>query len=86
MRTLYCEECNKTITDEEYGLKYNGLYFCSMECIDDYINWYIDAITGEDFERDGVDYEETDSKQDGEEDEEDEGDEEDEEDDEIVND
>lgn len=55
MKVLHCEECNKTITDEEHGLKYNGLYFCSIECIDDYINWYIDAITGEDFERDGED-------------------------------
>ena len=64
MRALYCEECNKTITDEEYGLKYNGLYFCSMECIDDYINWYIDAITGEDFERDGVEIESDENEQD----------------------
>ena len=83
MRALYCEECNKTITDEEYGLKYNGLYFCSMECIDDYINWYIDAITGEDFERDGVEIESDENEQD--EPNNDQTDEEDEE-DEIVND
>lgn len=57
MRVLYCEECNETITEEKGGLKYNGLYFCSMECIDDYLNWYIDAIPGDDFERHGVETE-----------------------------
>lgn len=53
MRTLKCEYCGDIIEPSDDGLKYNGLYFCSMECVDDYINWYIEAITGEDFERDG---------------------------------
>lgn len=57
MIVLYCEECNEAITEDNGGIKYNGLYFCSRECFDDYINWYIDPIAGEDFERKGVEIE-----------------------------
>ena len=54
MRVLYCEECNKAVTKEDGGLKYNDLYFCSEECLNDYISWYIESIPGDDFERRGV--------------------------------
>ena len=54
MIVLYCEECNNAITKEDGGLKYNGLYFCSEECLNGYISWYIESIPEDDFERNGV--------------------------------
>lgn len=58
MRVLSCEECNKTITPTDGGIKYNSLYFCSQECLDCYIDWYVEPITEYEFERDGFDQDE----------------------------
>lgn len=58
MKTLKCEQCNKTLGLDYWGLKFDDLYFCSQECLDDYVSFNTDIITGEDFERDGEDEEE----------------------------
>ena len=70
MKTLKCEQCGKTIEPDDWGLKYDDLYFCSQECLNEHVNWDTYPITSEDIERDG----------------EEEPDEDDEDEDEIVND
>ena len=51
MKTLKCEQCDKTITEEDFGIKFDDLYFCSQECLDEHINLDTYPITQEDFER-----------------------------------
>lgn len=63
MKTLKCEQCDKTINQGDWGLKYDDLYFCSQECLDEHINWDTYPITPEDFERDGEE-DETDEEED----------------------
>lgn len=53
MKTLRCEQCDKKITNDDFGLKYDDLYFCSQECLDEYVNWHTNLITSWDFEEDG---------------------------------
>lgn len=53
MKTLKCEQCDKTITDDNWGLKYGDLYFCCQECLYEHVNWDTYPITREDIERDG---------------------------------
>lgn len=60
MKILYCDECNKPITEEDDGQKYNDRYFCSEECLHSYIDWDTCPITAEDFERDGEEEEDED--------------------------
>lgn len=61
MKTLQCEQCSKKIDseqDEDWGIKFNGLYFCSLECLDEYVSWRTQAISYIDFEQDEQDEEE----------------------------
>ena len=52
MKTLECEQCGNTITKDSYGLKYEGMYFCSQECLNEHVNWDTYPIEPWDFEED----------------------------------
>ena len=60
MKTLECEQCGKLIKRDDFGLKFDGLYFCSQECLDEHINWDTYPITQVDFEQDGEEEEDED--------------------------
>lgn len=53
MKTLKCEQCDTIIEQCDGGLKYNNLYFCSQECLNEHVNWDTYPIEPIDFERDG---------------------------------
>ena len=53
MKTLRCEQCNKKMCQDYWGLKFDDTYFCSQECLDEYVTLHTDIITGEDFVQDG---------------------------------
>lgn len=55
MKTLRCEQCDKKMGEDYCGLKFDDLYFCSQECLDEYVSWHTNLITGYDFEQDGED-------------------------------
>lgn len=55
MKTLECEQCNKTITSDDWGIKFDDRYFCSQECLDEYVSLHTDLITAWDFEENGED-------------------------------
>lgn len=55
MKTLKCEQCDKKMGEDYWGLKFDDLYFCSQECLDEYVSWHTNLITGWDFEQDAED-------------------------------
>lgn len=55
MKTLECEQCGETITKDDWGIKFDDLYFCSQECLDAYVMDNTNLITYVDFEQDGED-------------------------------
>lgn len=60
MKTLECEQCGTIIKPCDDGIKYDGLYFCSQECLNEHVNWDTYPIEPSDFERDGEDEDEDD--------------------------
>lgn len=55
MKTLECDQCGAIIKPGSDGLKYDDLYFCSQECLNEHVNWDTYPIEHADFERDGED-------------------------------
>ena len=60
MKILECYHCDKKITENTGGIKYNDLYFCSQECLEENVNWLSFPIVPTDFEVNGWDDDEED--------------------------
>lgn len=38
MKVLYCEQCGEMITEDSFGITFDGSYFCSDTCLHDYVS------------------------------------------------
>ena len=55
MKTLECNQCGDAITKDDWGIKFDDLYFCSQECLDAYVDMMQEPISERDFELYGED-------------------------------
>lgn len=52
MKTLECAQCGNTIKQDDWGIKFFDLYFCSQECLDECVSCNTLTIPYVDFEED----------------------------------
>lgn len=64
MKVLYCEQCDEMITEDDFGLEFEGSYFCSDTCLYAYVDMMSDPIPKKDFELYGTDEDEDENEED----------------------